>query len=108
MKGSDLDTIPFSELRGLKDVETMVWTGLLLTKAELPEVNSFLLQTGLLKEGKLVDAKNISGNILGDNGRCDVVLFFEGAVLGNPIVRLKIDGLKWTSDFVDNYRKDYI
>jgi hypothetical protein len=108
MENTDLNTIPFNDLASLKDVETMVWTGLLLKKADLPDVEACFKQMGLLKEGKLVDAKNISGNVLGYKGRCDVVLFFEGAVLGNAAARLCINGLKWTSDFRTNYSKDYI
>ena len=106
---TDLESIPFSEVRGLKDVETMVWTGLLLKKAELPEVEAFLKEKGLLSAGTLVDAKNISGNVDEDKDhRIDVVLFFKDAVFGNPVVRLFMDGLKWTSDFVVNFRDDYV
>ena len=107
MEGTDLDEISFDEVRTFNDVETMVWTGLLLNKEDFPAVEVAIRQSGLLKEGKLVNAKNISGNVLGDNGRCDVVLFFEGAVLGNPVARLRFDGLKWTTDFCVNFYDDY-
>lgn len=64
------------------------------------EANKAFTECGLfLNDVKIIDAKQIDGNVKGDKGRTDV----------NPIVRLRWAkaGLMWTGDFIANYAQDY-
>ena len=66
-------------------------------------------EIGLIEQdAEITNVQHIAGNVKGDEGRYDIMLTISGKGIINPIVRLQVDGLKWLSDFVDNYREDYI
>lgn len=92
----------------MNDVETLVWTGLILKKSEFKAVSDFFKEINFLKSGEVVDAKVICDNVNGEDGRTDVLLILKDAVIANPIVRLTVEGLMWTSDFFNNYANDYV
>ncbi len=74
----------------------------------------------ILKEEKIVEqdvntfsgAATVEGNILGKNGRTDLLLVFNKNSKPNigklAIWRLRFGDISWTEDFVTNYRKDYL
>lgn len=106
--------ISFSELKeGINngtynDVNNPVWLGLLVKEEELPDMTNVFRDLGLIEQHDSVTGfRNITGNVLGDRGRHDVMLEISGNGIINPIARLMIEGLKWSSDFIVNYKDDY-
>ena len=97
----------------LNDNNSFVIVGLLLKESELPEVESFLRDEVhfLPAEMSITGAASIKGNVREETGdyRHDIIFFTDNQGSLNPMVRLSIAqmGVKWTSDFVDNYRDDY-
>ena len=97
----------------LNDNNSFVIVGLLLEESELPDVESFLRDEVhfLPAEMSITGAASIKGNVREDTGdyRHDIIFFTDNQGSLNPMVRLSIAqmGVKWTSDFVDNYRDDY-
>ena len=97
----------------LDDNNSFVIVGLLLEESELPEVESFLRDEVhfLPAEMSITGAASIKGNVREETGdyRHDIIFFTDNQGSLNPMVRLSIAqmGVKWTSDFVDNYRDDY-
>lgn len=78
-------------------------------KAELIEqMNETFTEDGLLQEGsKVVDVEKIEGNVLGENGRTDVLIHLDKFAV-NPMVRIaKWRDVKWLEDFIVNYAGDY-
>lgn len=73
-------------------------------------VNDFLAnQLGFSKGKNLIGVRRITGNVLGDEGRTDNLLVFDNEdVPFNFMARLRFPDIKWTSDFIGNYKKDYI
>lgn len=73
-------------------------------------VNDFLAnQLGFSKGKNLIGVRRITDNVLGDEGRTDNLLVFDNEdVPFNFMARLRFPDIKWTSDFIDNYKKDYI
>lgn len=74
-------------------------------------VNDFIAnQLGFSKGKNLIGVHRITGNILGDEGRrTDYLLVFDNDnVPFNALARLRFPDIKWTSDFIDNYKKDFI
>ncbi len=73
-------------------------------------VNNFLANQLCFSKGKnLIGVHRITGNILGDDGRTDYLLVFDNeAMFFNALARLRFPDIKWTSDFIDNYKTDYI
>ena len=97
----------------LDDNNSFVIVGLLLEESELPDVESFLRDEVhfLPAEMSITGAASIKGNVREETGdyRHDIIFFTDNQGSLNPMVRLRIAqmGVKWTSDFVDNYRDDY-
>ena len=85
----------------------IVWTGLVMKKNDIDDIDKWFTEIGLLQKGKVLDALNIDGNVLGDKGRNDVLLILEKGTEIDPIKRLLVNGLTWTGDFISNYGKDY-
>ncbi len=73
------------------------------------EVQDFLSNDlGFSKGKNLIGCRRITGNVLGDGGRTDYLMEFDNpAIPFNPIARLRFSDIKWTSDFVDIFAKDY-
>ena len=97
----------------LDDNNSFVIVGLLLEESELPDVESFLRDEVhfLPAEMSITGAASIKGNVREETGdyRHDIIFFTDNQGSLNPMVRLSLAqmGVKWTSDFVDNYRDDY-
>ena len=97
----------------LDDNNSFVIVGLLLKESELPDVESFLRDEVhfLPAEMSITGAASIKGNVREETGdyRHDIIFFTDNQGSLNPMARLRIAqmGVKWTSDFVDNYRDDY-
>lgn len=107
--------IPFTDLYNSEkydDSNSFVWMALIPpAAAEVEDVEKFLRDgpdgPGFLPKGiKILGMHKIAGNVKGDDGRTDV-LFVTQKTSFNPIARLRIEGLKWTSDFIANYAGDY-
>lgn len=78
-------------------------------KAELIEqMNKVFTEDGLLEDGaKVIDVEKIEGNILGDEGRTDVLIHLDKFAV-NPMVRIaEWRDVKWLEDFIVNYASDY-
>lgn len=109
----NITPITFAELRNFES-NSIVLTGLLLGDEDLPALDNFLHEgTGLFPEGlNVVEVRHLSDNVLGDEGRSDIVVIFDGEGFPNPMVRLQLRmagwGVMWTEDFLYNYAKDYI
>lgn len=73
------------------------------------QINSFFTEFGLFTKGvEVVRIKKIGGNVLGNEGRSDVLLELSDSISCiNPIKRLQIGDIKWTEDFLVNCREDY-
>ena len=97
----------------LDDNNSFVIVGLLLEESELPDVESFLRDEVhfLPAEMSITGAASIKGNVREETGdyRHDIIFFTDNQGSLNPMARLRIAqmGVKWTSDFVDNYLYDY-
>ena len=97
----------------LNDNNSFVIVGLLLKESELPDVESFLRDEVhfLPAEMSITGAASIKGNVREETGdyRHDIIFFTANQGSLNPMARLSIAQMrvKWTSDFVDNYRDDY-
>lgn len=102
--------IKFSELENFNDSESLVWTSLLMRDEDINPMNDFFHEISLIPKGKsLIGWKKIIGNVLGEDGRSDILLIFDHPELQiNPIARLSVGHeIKWTSDFITNFRCDY-
>ena len=100
-------TVPFSSLKQFNDSNSFVWTALTFNPQEKLEIEKFLKEAKFLKRNaKIVKMLHVVENIKGAAGRSDV-LFVTKPTQFNPLARLKINGLKWTSDFIANFRRDY-
>lgn len=104
--------IKFREVcESTNDSTTVVLTSLIMKDEDIEPMNAWFHEIGFIPEGKnLVDWKKIDGNVRGDEGRSDILLIFDRPDLQfSPIVRLQLGyELKWTSDFVTNFARDYI
>lgn len=99
--------VPFHTLSVYNDSNSFVWTSLAFNPAEQGDIEVWLKNLGFLPaSAKIIDMRKISGNILGDDGRTDVLFITEPTAF-QPLARLQIEGLKWTSDFIQNYRNDF-
>lgn len=112
------ESISFSELKELtkfNDRNSAVLLGVNLDEVdnqeeEFKNLNNLLSnEIGFSKGKNLIGVHRITGNVLGDEGRHDWVLEFDNEdVMFNCIARLRCgQNLKWVSDFVDNYVRDY-
>ncbi len=109
---SNMKEIKFSDLRNYTENNSVVLTGI-TPDTTASEVDEFFHETGFFDETqKVTEVCHLSDNVLGEDGRSDLLIVFSGDKCGNPMVRLKLNmsglGIKWTSDFIDNYAKDYI
>lgn len=97
----------------LDDNNSFVIVGLLLEESDLPDVESFLRDEAhfLPAEMTITGAASIKGNVREETGdyRHDIIFFTDNQGSLDPIARLRLSqiGVKWTSDFVVNYRPDY-
>lgn len=102
-----LDTISFSEIKGkYNDSNSFVILALLASKQDKDEIETWLKEIGFLGQNvKILKMFDISGNVKRD-GRQDV-LFVVDKPEFNPLVRLRTNDIKWTDDFIVNYKQDY-
>jgi len=108
-----VSTIHFAEVRNFDDNNAIVITGITVDGMDsIDAIDNFFHETGLFDANKHVTGvSRILDNVLGDQGRTDLLfhLTIEGSI--NPMVRLKMRmrgfGVMWTNDFIDNYSKDY-
>ena len=97
----------------LNDNNSFVIVGLLLEESELPLVESFLRDemNFLPAEMSITGAASIKCNVREETGdyRHDIIFFTDNQGSLDPLARLRLSrmGVKWTSDFVVNYRPDY-
>jgi hypothetical protein len=102
-----LQKIPFSELKAHDDSTSFVWTSLTAEDFDQQPIKDWFKEIGFLPaDAKILEMRKIGGNVKGFMGRSDI-LFLTTPTTFHPLVRLKVDGLKWTSDFVNNYCSDY-
>lgn len=102
--------VAFDELFNMNDSEAAVMIGVVFPEdQDWNEVQDFLANEIRFSKGKnLIGCRRIMGNILGDNGRWDYLLEFDNPIMPfNALARLRFSGIKWTSDFVVNFAKDY-
>lgn len=113
MEQATIKPIRFAELKQYNDSNSIVLCAITMRADEIPELDKFLHETGLLPETKKVSGVcHLSDNVLGEDGRSDLLVELEGDGEVNPMVRIKMCmmgmSVKWTSDFIDNYKNDYI
>lgn len=105
------NTISFNELDKFNDSNSAVLLGIEFEEGDdFSKLKDFLTNELGFSNGKnLIGVHRITGNVLGDEGRRDWLLEFDNEdVQFNPLARLRCArSLKWTSDFIDNYREDY-
>ena len=105
------DTILFGELSKFNDSNSAVLVAMTLEKDDdIINLNNLLSnEIGFSKGKNLIGVHRITGNVLGDDGRTDWLLEFDNEDVNfNPIARLRCGSyLKWTSDFIVNYKDDY-
>lgn len=110
----NISTIPFTELleaREYNDSNSAVFTGVKLDGTEdWSAFNDFLANRAKFSQGKnIIAAMRITGNLKGEDGRTDYLFVFDHPEKQfNPMARMTIDGLKWLSDYLVNYKTDYI
>lgn len=101
----------FEDLSSLK-TPAVVMTGLVFEadkKDELiAQMNEVFTEDGLLQDGaKVVNVEKIEGNVLGDEGRTDVLIHLDKFAV-SPVVRItRWRDVKWLEDFIANYGSDY-
>lgn len=110
MKEINIEPIAFRELETYNDGNSFVITALKLenTQADAQELAKQLQECELCADKDVVAIRYITGNIMGEAGRHDYLIEYKADKPLNPLTRLKFaEFVKWTSDFMDNYRKDY-
>ena len=106
--------IKFSDLSQYNDSNSIVITSIDVEGLSIEELdNIFHNNLGLLPPEKHVTGvAHLSDNVLGSDGRTDILFELSGEGIAYPMVRLALRsqglGVMWTSDFMDNYKKDYI
>lgn len=106
----ETNSIKFSELQKFNDSNSAVMIATTFPEDfDFSEVDEFLSkELGFSKGKNLIGVHFIEGNVRGDEGRKDWLLEFDHEeVQFNPIARLMFPDLKWTSDFIDIFGKDY-
>ena len=102
--------ISFSELSEYNDSNSCVVLAVLIdNESDVEQMNDFLAKELGFSKGKAIVAyHHIEGNVRGEYGRSDYLFEFDHPEIAfNPIARLRCPYIKWTSDFEDNFRKDY-
>ncbi|WQJ53496.1 MAG: hypothetical protein [Wendovervirus sonii] len=104
------EPIEFSQLANFTDGNSIVMLSVLFNeqKEEIDQVDEWFHEIKLIPaDSHVTDLRHIVENVLGEDGRSDYLICFSNCV-PSPLVRLKYGhDLKWTSDFMDNYREDY-
>ena len=108
-----LSKIHFAELCNLNDNNSIVLSGITVDSMDsIEEVDNFFHNANLFSKDKhITEISRVTDNVLGEEGRSDLLLHLteEGEI--NPLVRLGMRqsglGVMWTSDFVSNYASDY-
>ena len=105
------DSISFAELSKFNDSNSAVLMAITFPEGfDFNELNEDLSNgLGFSKGKNLIGVHRITGNVLGDDGRTDWLLEFDNEdVQFNYIARLRYGvHLKWTSDFIDNHKRDF-
>ena len=105
------NTITFGELNKFNDSNSAVLLGVdFESEDDYAKLNDWLAnETGFSKGKNLIGVHRITGNVNGDDGRHDWLLEFDNEDIHfNYLVRLQFaTSLKWTSDFIYNYKEDY-
>lgn len=104
-----LKEIAFRDIKQYNDANSLIFMALTLEQEGTQEVTEFFEKEKLVPAGSVIEYRNITGNKRGKKGRTDVFIRLKDETLVNPIVRLKMSemGVKWTSDFISNFGKDY-
>ena len=106
-----LKKISYTEVKNnYNDNNSLIFMGLTLDQETCPQVTSFFeKEEKLVPDGSVVDYYDITGNVAGKNGRQDVLIVLKKDTPVNAMKRLNLSnmGVKWTSDFISNYRGDY-
>ena len=100
--------ITFAELKNFNDSNSSVIVG--VTPDCTPEeIDDFCHEAGFYNDDQhCVELYHLSDNVRGSEGRSDILVAHSGGAPGNPMARLRLAAmLKWTSDFIVNYAKDY-
>jgi len=74
------------------------------------EITEDFKSTGFLRSGKVIDIRPIKGNVKEHTGdyRQDSLLILSDYCKVDPIKRIQAyQFIKWTSDFITNYKSDY-
>ena len=106
--------IKFAELDNYNDSNSLIIAGIDVDGLTIEEIDEVMHKNwGLLPENKHVTGMaHLSDNVLGEDGRSDILFELSGEGTANPMVRLMLRsrglGVMWTSDFIDNYGKDYL
>ena len=102
--------ITFAELKNFNDSNSSVIVGV-TPDCTVEEVDEFFHETGFYNDDQhCVELYHLSDNVRGSESRSDILVVHSGGEPGNPMARLRLSSifrLKWTSDFIDNYAKDY-
>ena len=111
---SDNSTITISELRERKEKEfAIVVMGAGGSSEEWKDgIAKELVKKEIVPEGEVFkEVHTLSGNVMGEKGRTDLVLFFVDGLkieVGKLAMwRLQNHFVKWTDDFVVNSGEDY-
>ena len=101
------NSISFEELSNYNDSNSCVIVALIIdNEDEVKDLNKFLSnELGFSKGKSIIDYHHVEGNVRGKDGRSDYLLEFDHPEIAfSPLARLRFPDLKWTSDFVDNYK----
>lgn len=102
-----LETIRFRDIsEKYNDSNSFVMLALLATKEDSKEIEEGLKNFGFLGQKSKITKMF---DIVGDKKvyRHDVLVVVEKAQF-NGLVRLRTNDIKWTDDFIHNYRSDYM
>lgn len=106
--------IKFSELNDYNDSNSIIIAGVSVDGITMEEIDEIMHKNwGLLPDNKHVTGMaRLSDNVLGDKGRTDILFELSGDGIANVMARMQLRmaglGVMWTSDFIDNYRSDFI
>ena len=107
-----LSTIKFSELSNYNNWNSIVMMGIYpLNESDINDVCEFFeKQMKLFEDNKVIEIKRIVSdkNIKDTRHRVDWLIVFDKEDTPNAMARLDYcSWIKWTSDFMENYKKDY-
>ncbi|MBQ9311470.1 MAG: hypothetical protein IJ213_00310 [Bacteroidales bacterium] len=106
----NIKPIAFEKLEKYNDSNSIVLMGLKLERTEegAKELAEQLKECGLYVGKEVIGVRYIEGNIAGEEGRHDYLIEFDNERI-NIMKRLELASfVKWTSDFINNYKHDYI